>query len=149
MACELNYKTVRPLTSLEPTVYVDPCNPCPPKVCKVATPCPKPCKVATPCKKVCFEETIIDECGNATVVAYTNGSRMGNWWSVLLVFIIVFIVAWFLLYSLRPTAVLNTDANGVVILPPTVNGGKVVVFAIVIALIFCLLVWAFRNSFKY
>lgn len=140
MSCDLNYNR-RPLSTLEPVV-VNNCTPCPPKQCKVVTPCPpRPCP-----PKPCYEE-MIDECGNVVVVS--TASRMGGWWSVLLTFIIVFIVAWFLLYSLRPNAVLNTDANGNVIQPPTVNSGKVLVFAIVIALIFCLLVWAFRNSFKY
>jgi hypothetical protein len=50
---------------------------------------------------------------------------------------------------LRPTFVLNTDSNGNVIQPPTVNAGKVVVYSIVIALVACLLIWAFRNAFRY
>lgn len=146
MSCELNYKTARPLSSLEPMVYTESCSPC-----KVKTPCYKE-KV---CKKVCEEVIVQPACppvACAPVACETVAVRecgTWGWWSVILTFIIVFIIVWFLLYSLRPTFVLNTDSNGNVIQPPTVNAGKVVVYSIIIALIACLLFWAFRNSFKY
>lgn len=146
MSCELNYKTARPLSSLEPMVYTESCMPC-----KVKTPCKKE-KI---CKKVCEEVLVPAPVSCAPVcaspcdeVVEKCGDRSG-WWSIILTFIIVFILAWFLLYSLRPTFVLNTDSNGNVIQPPTVNAGKVVVYSIVIALVACLLIWAFRNSFRY
>lgn len=147
MSCELNYKTARPLSSLEPMVYTESCMPC-----KVKTPCKKE-KI---CKKVC-EEVLVPApvscapvCASPCdeVVVEKCGDKWG-WWSIILTFIIIFILAWFLLYSLRPTFVLNTDSNGNVIQPPTVNAGKVVVYSIVIALVACLLIWAFRNAFRY
>jgi len=173
MSCDLNYKTaVRPLSTLEPVVYV---NDCAPQQCKIQTPCLKkkvvmcetPAPICAPiacaptqqcvpptkyvvqstyeqqyepmCEPVCVDPCNPNPCGN----------KNWGWWSIILTFIIVFIIAWFLLYSLRPNAVLNVDANGNIIQPPTVNGGKVVIYSIVIALIVCLLLWAFRNSFRY
>ena len=148
VACESNYKTLRPLSTLEP-MYTDACAPVCAPACKVQSPCRKQVKVCEPCAPVC--PPVIATC--APVVEYVDpcatNCRNWGWWSVILVFIIVFIIAWFLLYSLKPNAVLNTDADGNILLPPTVNGGKVVIFAIIIALVVCLLLWAFRNSFKY
>jgi predicted secreted protein len=142
-ACELNYKTAtRPLSTLEPTMYADQCA----QPCKVQTPCRKQVKICEPvCPPVLATCAPVVECVDPCA---TNGRNWG-WWSVILVFIIVFIISWFLLYSLKPNFVLNTDANGNVVTPVTVNGGRVVVFSIIIALVVCLLLWAFRNSFKY
>lgn len=152
MSCELNYKTVaRPLSTLEPMVYTNSCVPCEP-VCKVQTPCKKVVKVCEPCPPVC--PPVVSTCNPVTECVEVcekpcSSWNSSGWWGIILTFIIVFIISWFLLYSLKPTAVLNVDANGVVIQPPTVNGGKVVVYSIIIALIVCLLLWAFRNSFRY
>ncbi len=151
MSCDLTYK-VRPLSTLEPTVYASDCA----QPCKIQTPCLKkkvvmcePAPVCAPvaCAPVCPPVQYVDECGNPCADPCVN--KHWGWWSIILTFIIVFIIAWFLLYSLKPNCVLNVDANGNVIQPPTVNGGKVVVYSIIIALIVCLLLWAFRNSFRY
>jgi hypothetical protein len=73
-----------------------------------------------------------------------NGYNMKKGWGTyVLWFIIIAVIAWFILYSLRPTWVqqeTNGSPNG------QVDAGKVLLWAIVIALIVVLLVWLIRSS---
>lgn len=73
------------------------------------------------------------------------GYRISEGWaSLVLWFIIVAVIAWFVLYSLRPTWVQQRGADGL----PTgqVDAGRVLLAAIVIALIIVLIVWLLRAN---
>jgi hypothetical protein len=97
--------------------------------------------VATPVveKRVYLEES--DDC--------SDGKRKmgGSWGAVILIFIFVFIISFFLLYALNPTIIQNTNAAGNA--DGTPNAGKAVIGAIIIAIVFILLFWAFCSSNKW
>ena len=59
-----------------------------------------------------------------------------NWGAFILWFIIIAVIVWLILYSLKPGWVLNPDG--------TVNGGKVLVSAIIIALIIIFIIWLIK-----
>ena len=71
-------------------------------------------------------------------------SSSGGWGGLIITFIVVALLAWFLLYSLNPTAVQTTNAAGNA--TGTVDPIKVFVAALFIALIVVLLLWAFREK---
>jgi Na+/proline symporter len=92
-------------------------------------------------ERVAVTERESDDCGS-------RSKRGGcNWWVILLVFLFVTIFAFFLLYSLNPTAVQNVDANG----QPngTVSVGKCIFGAIIIGIIVAILFWAFASSQRF
>jgi len=67
-----------------------------------------------------------------------------GWGALILWFIIIAVITWFILYSLRPTWVQRKDSNG----QPTgaIDAGRVLLASIVIALIIVIIVWLIRGS---
>lgn len=72
--------------------------------------------------------------------AYRSG-----WWFYLFWFLIIGIIVWFLLFSLNPDFVQKTECDD----EPTgeVDNGKVLLWAVIIALIAVFLVWVFRWGY--
>lgn len=96
-------------------------------------PCPEPC--ADPCADPCAPKKHV----------YSNGC--GNWVGYLFWFVIIAIIVWFLLFSLKPDFVQKKDENG----NPTgeVDHGRVLLSAIIIALIICFIIWIFQWGCGY
>jgi hypothetical protein len=70
---------------------------------------------------------------------YALGGGFGN---LLLWFIIIAVIAWFILWAWRPVAVQRIGPNG----QPTgeVDAGKVLIGSIIIALIIVIIIWLIR-----
>jgi hypothetical protein len=76
-------------------------------------------------------------------VAPVSYSMTSGWGAYVLWFIIIAVITWFILYSLRPTWVQQTTngtPNG------QVDAGRVLLWSVVIALIVVLIVWLIRSS---
>ena len=72
------------------------------------------------------------------------GKSYSSWSGIITVFLVIAVVAFFVLYALNPTFVQNTNANGQ---PDGIqNIGKIIVTAIIIGLIAALLYWAFTST---
>ena len=67
------------------------------------------------------------------------GGYGGNWGWALIWFLIIFFVAWFVLWAVRPEAVQKKDSRGHCV--GDIDGGKVLVGALLIALVVCIIVW--------
>ena len=72
---------------------------------------------------------------------YGNG-----WWFYLFWFLIVGIIVWFLLFALKPDFVLKTDEDDHE--TGEIDQGKVLLWAVIIALIVVFLVWIFQWGFQ-
>lgn len=70
-----------------------------------------------------------------------------NWWFYLFWFLVVGLIFWFLLFALKPDFVQKDDHDG----NPTgeVDQGKVLLWAVIIALIAVFLMWIFQSGFYY
>lgn len=70
-----------------------------------------------------------------------------NWWFYLFWFLVIGIVVWFLLFALKPDFVQKERHDG----SPNgeVDQGKVLLWAVVIALIAIFLIWIFQFGFHY
>lgn len=87
-------------------------------------------------------------------VAINNGDELvseneecGNgWWFFLFWFLIVGIIVWFLLFALKPDFVQFTDEDDNV--TGEVDQGKVLLWAVIIALVVIFLVWVFQWGFR-
>ncbi len=55
-------------------------------------------------------------------------------------FVILFVLIWFILYSLKPAFVQNVNGNG------AVDNSKVLLAALIISIIIVLLIWLVRRS---
>jgi heme/copper-type cytochrome/quinol oxidase subunit 2 len=90
--------------------------------------------------KECMDEPMMkdhhDHCG------YGN-----NWWFYLFWFLVIGIIVWFLLFALKPDFVQKDDDD----YNPTgeVDQGKVLLWAVIIALIAIFLIWIFHWGFNY
>ena len=75
-------------------------------------------------------------------VSYT---MTNGWGALILWFIIIAVIAWFILYSLRPTFVQTKDP---VTGQPTgeIDAGRVLLASIVIALVIIIIIWLIRSS---
>lgn len=139
-------QTMVPLSSLAPefvnrmpqlnmdyTQYVAPYN----KPCLEACPepCPESCPIAEPCPTDCS-----DPCGNKYPKSCTNLSYGWGWLGTLILWFIVFTVLfWLIYYSLKPAFVLQPDTNE----PDT---AKVLLSAVISALILVVLIWLIRFA---
>jgi hypothetical protein len=77
-------------------------------------------------------------CGVQSTYYMTAG-----WGAYVLWFLIIAVITWFILYSLRPTWVqqqTNNVPNG------QVDAGKTLLWSVIIALIIVLIVWLIRSS---
>lgn len=75
--------------------------------------------------------------------AGSNYTMTSGWGAYVLWFIIIAVITYFILYSLRPTWVqqlTNGVPNG------QVDAGKVLLWSVIIALIIVLIVWLIRQS---
>ena len=76
------------------------------------------------------------------------GTKHGgtNWGQYLLWFIIIAVIAYLIMYALKPTWIQKTGANG----QPTgeVDGGKTLIAALIAALVVTLIVWLVRSCGK-
>ena len=70
------------------------------------------------------------------------GYALGGVANLVLWFIIIAVIAWFILWLTKPAAVQTRTPDGT--LTGQVDAGKVLVAAIVIALIIVVLIWLFR-----
>lgn len=106
----------------------------------VGTPTAVPVIPVTQAPVVTQPVTVIAvESSSASGGGYKSGP--GCWGGILAVFVVVLIVAFFLLYALNPTYVQNVNADGTP--SGTVNVGKAVIAAIIFAVIAALIFWAF------
>lgn len=97
------------------------CN-LPKKDCVVKVPCKTPCK--TPCKKPCA-----DPCDT-----FSNWGWLG---ALIMWFIIFTVLFWLIFYSLKPSFVLTNGA---------VDTGKVLLSAVIAALILVVIVWLIKAA---
>ena len=67
-----------------------------------------------------------------------------GWGALVLWFIIIAVIAWFILYSLRPTWVQTKDAQGLA--TGNIDAGRVLLASVVIALIVVIIVFLIRSS---
>lgn len=91
--------------------------------------------------KECMEEKVHHHHHDHHEHGYSSG-----WWFYLFWFLIVGIIVWFLLFSLKPDFVQKTDSEGEE--TGEVDQGKVLLWAVIIALIVVFLVWVFRWGFS-
>ena len=82
-----------------------------------------------------------------TEKGWEENEQCGNgWWFFLFWFLIVGIIVWFLLFALKPDFVQHTDeddnATG------EVDQGKVLLWAVIIALAIIFLMWIFQWGFR-
>lgn len=96
-------------------------------------------KLAYDCKPLCEEKVPACATTPACGVA-TTGCSYWVWYLVW--FFIIAIIVWFILYATKPTWVQTTNERGEH--TGQVDNGKVLVAAIVIALIILLIFWIFR-----
>ncbi len=68
---------------------------------------------------------------------------MGN---LLLWFFIIAVIAWFLLYTIKPDAVQKRNAAGIV--TGEVDWGRLLIASIIIALVVILFIWLIRAANK-
>lgn len=77
----------------------------------------------------------------------SNDEQCGNgWWFFLFWFLIVGLIVWFLLFALKPDFVQFTDEDDNV--TNEVDQGKVLLWAVIIALVIIFLVWVFQWGFR-
>ncbi len=72
------------------------------------------------------------------------GMEGWNWANVLLWFVIIAVIVWFVLYSVKPTMVQKTDGNGNT--TGEVDNGKVLLWSVIIAIIVIVIIWLIRYS---
>jgi len=73
-----------------------------------------------------------------------GGGMDGRWWGLgmfILWFIIIAVVTWLVIFSLKPSWVLNPGTT-------EVNTGKVLLASIIIALIIVIIIWLIKSSFQ-
>ena len=147
-------QTMVPLSSLAPefvnkipqqtTPYVAPyAKPCVdncPVACPIVASCPEPCQTVCPpmsppaCPEPCGQS------GNRYTKSCTNLSYGWGWLGTLILWFIVFTVLfWLIYYSLKPAFVLQPDTNE----PDT---AKVLLSAVISALILVVLIWLIRFA---
>lgn len=86
--------------------------------------CPTPC--AEPCEKPC------DPCET-----YGWGS---NFWTFFIIWVVVTIVVALILWAVKPSWVLNKDANGQPI-AGSVNAGQLILWSVLIGLVVGIIIW--------
>lgn len=80
----------------------------------------------------------------AIVVRPVGYNVTSGWGALVLWFIIIAVITWFILYSLRPTWVQQRGEGG---LPNgQVDAGRVLLASVVIALVIVLIIWLLRNN---
>ena len=88
--------------------------------------------------KECLENTVAKE-------HHDHCSTGNGWWFYLFWFLIIGIIVWFLLFALKPDFVQKDDddhnSTG------EVDQGKVLLWAVIIALIAIFLIWIFQWGF--
>lgn len=78
------------------------------------------------------------------VVVPVGYNVASGWGALVLWFIIVAVIVWFILYSLRPTWVQQRGEGG---LPNgQVDAGRVLLASVVIALVVVLIIWLLRSN---
>ncbi len=91
--------------------------------------------------------SLAKECMNRSEEHYDNNSGCGNgWWFFLFWFLVIGIIIWFLLFALKPDFVQKTDDEDNV--TGEVDQGKVLLWAVIIALIAIFLIWIFQWGFR-
>lgn len=91
------------------------------------------------CKECVVEEPCADPCADPCKT--TSTFDMG-WLGMLLLWFIIFTVLfWLIFYSLQPSWVLNADG--------TVNTGKVLLAAIVSAIILVIIIWLIKSCISH
>ena len=95
--------------------------------------------------------SLAKECMNDTVAHdhhdhHDHCGTGNNWWFYLFWFLVIGIIVWFLLFALKPDFVQKEDddsnATG------EVDQGKVLLYAVIIALVAIFLVWLFQWGFR-
>ena len=81
---------------------------------------------------------------DTNVMGHGDGWGKGSWGTVLLWFIIVAVIVWFVLYSVKPTFVQKKDDAGET--TGEVDNGKALLWSVIIALIVAAIVWLFGWS---
>ena len=88
--------------------------------------------------------SLAKECMDNSMVHdhHDHCAKENNWWFYLFWFLVIGVIVWFLLFALKPDFVQNEDddhnATG------EVDQGKVLLYAVVIALIAIFLIWVFQ-----
>lgn len=82
-----------------------------------------------------------DSCDTGCGTNYNLGAGIGN---LILWFIIIAVIVWFILWSLRPAWVQTTGADGQ--LTGQVDAGKVLIASIIIALILVIIIWLIKAA---
>lgn len=92
---------------------------------------------------VCPQNTNQNICSQNETSKSVNNDYY-SWGIYVIVFLIVAIITWIIIYAIRPNWY-RVEVNGV--LTDQLNGAKILLTSIIVAIIIVLLVWLFRSRY--